>query len=51
MKRQLYIIIEEDGTIRLHGDDLPELAELEALVGQAEAPVIEEIVKNCRLCG
>ena len=51
MIRQLDILITKDGTIKIHGDDLPELAELEELLGKQAEPEIEEIVKNCRLCG
>lgn len=51
MIRQLDILVTAEGTIKIHGDDLPDLEELEALLGQAEAPVAEEIIKNCRLCG
>lgn len=50
MIRQLVILVADDGRILIHGDDLPDLEDLEALVGEAP-PEVEELISNCRLCG
>lgn len=55
MKRELVILILEDGSIKVHGDDLPDMAGLEALVGPQ--PVEQELAEfvstelNHHLCG
>lgn len=51
MTRELVILITEDGHILIHGEDMPDLEELEELIGQAGKPEVEEVIKNCRLCG
>jgi len=51
MTRTIVILITDEGAILLHGDDLPNLKGLEELVGDDSPPEVEEITKNCRLCG
>lgn len=50
MIRQLDILITPEGQILIHGDDLPDLEDLETMVGE-DPPEVEDIIKNCRLCG
>lgn len=51
MIRQLDILITEDGKIKVHGDDLPDMDALAELLGEQTEPAVEQIISNYRLCG
>lgn len=56
MIRQITVIVNPDGRLELAGDDLPDLVELEALVGpqpltEALRAIGLDIELNSRLCG
>lgn len=50
MIRQLDILVAE-GKIFIMGDDMPDLEELEELIGEAPPAEVEEIIANNRICG